>query len=217
MWDGLFDSDGVFRVRFAEETEKGALLTLLRVWGITWNPSRDEFADLDHEGLMSFHGLSAYRFSTDLDRIRLLGLPCLIPGHWTDGTAMTYAVLVDLADTEATVLDPLKGRVTYDLSVLKSLWGREGRIYWRRLPGLRLPLRTQGFDSSVKTLQKALRAQGLHLGKVDGLLGPNTRQAIRFFKQKYGLQEGGPFGLESYIVLSRVMMGEAPRLQIGDL
>ena len=217
VWDGLFDSNGVFRVGLAEETEKAALLTLLRVWGITWNPSREEFADLDLKQLTSLHGLSAYRFPTDLEQIRVMDFPCLIPGRWNNGTAVTYAVLVDLADTKATVLDPLKGRVTYDLSVLKKLWSGEGQVYWRSLPGIRLPLRTQGFDPSVKALQKALRSEGLHLGKVDGFLGTNTRRAIRFFKQKNGLQESGPFDLESYMILSRVMLGEAPSLQVGGL
>ncbi|HEY5595223.1 MAG TPA: peptidoglycan-binding protein, partial [Nitrospiria bacterium] len=214
---GGFDDDGVFRVARPEETRKAALLTLLRVWGVTQSPAREEFADLDGDRLMADQGLGAHRVPADPARIQLFDYPCLVRGHWTRGTAMTDAVLVNLTDHEATVLDPLNGKTVYDLDVFQTLWGEEAVIYWKKLPGIELPLRSKGTDPSVKTVQKALRTQGLYLGKADGILGPNTKRAIRFFQQKHGLKDNSIFGPESYLVLSRVMFAEAPRLQEGDL
>jgi hypothetical protein len=130
---------------------------------------------------------------------------------------MTFAVLVNLTDRDATVLDPLNGKMIYSLDVLQSLWGEEGTVYWKRLPGITLPLKSKRVDPSVKTIQKALRVQGLYIGKVDGVLGSNTKRAIRFFQQKYGLKDSSVFTLESYLVLSKAMFKEPPGLQMRDL
>lgn len=212
-----FDDDGVFRVVLPEETNRAAILTLLRIWGMDQNPAPEEFKMLGGDRFMSAKGFSTYRFPIDLQRVRLLDYPCLIRGHWTHGTAMTVAVLVNLTDRDATILDPLNGMMTYSLDVLQTLWGEEATVYWKRFPGITLPLKPKGVDPSVKTIQKVLRVQGLYLGKADGIMGSNTKRAIRFFQQKYGLKDSSVFGLESYLILSRVMFKETPGLQMGEL
>ncbi|MBI3812426.1 MAG: peptidoglycan-binding protein [Nitrospirae bacterium] len=78
-------------------------------------------------------------------------------------------------------------------------------------------MKPKGVDPSVKTIQKALRLQGLYVGRADGVLGSNTKRAIRFFQQKYGIKDNGVFNLESYLTLSKVMFKETPGLQMGDL
>jgi general secretion pathway protein A len=212
-----FDDDGVFRAVLPEETNKAAILTLLRVWGTPRNRTPEEFKTLDSDRLIAANGYSIYRFPIDLQRIRLLDYPCLIRGHWTHGTALTYAVLVNLSDRDATLLDPLNGKATYRLDVLQTLWEGDATVYWKRFPGITLPLKSKGVDPSVKTIQKVLRLQGLYIGKADGVLGPNTKRAIRFFQQKYGIKDNSVFNLESYLTLSKVMFKETPGLQIGDL
>ncbi|MBI3611248.1 MAG: AAA family ATPase [Nitrospirae bacterium] len=214
---GRFDENGVFRAVRPEETHNAALLTLLKIWGNSASLPSGGFKDSDGDRFMSVNGFSAYRFPIDLKRIRILDYPCLIRGHWTHGTTLTDAVLVHLTDQDATILDPLNGKTTYDLDLLQTLWGEKGTVYFKRLPGIALPLKSKGTDSSVKTIQKALKVQGLYLGKADGVLGPNTKRAIRFFQQKYGLRDSSRFDFESYLVLSRVMFRETPGLQIGDL
>jgi len=215
---GWFDENGVFRVTRPEETYKAALLTLLKIWGTPQNPSAEEFKSLNADRLMSAKGFSTHLFTVNLKRIRLLDYPCVIRGHWAHTTASTYAVLTNLTKKDATVLDPLSGEITVSLDVLKGLWGEEGMIYWKRFPGIALPLiKTKTADPSVKTVQKALKIQGLYVGKTDGIMGMNTKRAIRFFKQKYGLKDDGVFDLESYLVLSRVMFRGTPGLQAGNL
>jgi hypothetical protein len=212
-----FDDDGVFRAVLSEDTNQAAILTLLRVWGTTRNRVPETFKMSDGDQFMAAEGFATYRFPTDLQRVRLLDYPCLILGHWTHGTAMTYAVLVNLTDRDATVLDPLNGKMIYSLDVLQTLWGKEATVYWKRFPGIALPLKSKGVDPSVKTIQKALKVQGLYLGKPDGVLGSNTKRAIRFFQQKYGLKDSSVFNLESYLTLSKVMFKETPGLQMDEL
>ncbi|MBI3995639.1 MAG: AAA family ATPase [Nitrospirae bacterium] len=212
-----FDEDGVFRVALPEETHDAALLTLLKIWEGDNHSVPEAFKTFDVPRLLSSKGFSLYHFPISLERVRLFDYPCLIRGHWTHDTAMTYAVLIHLTESDATILDPLNGRVTYGLDVLQTLWGEEGAIYWKRLPGITLPLKAKGVDPSVKTIQKALRVQGLYLGKADGILGSNTKRAIRYFQQKYGLQDNSLFGLESHLILSKVMFKETPGLDTGEL
>jgi hypothetical protein len=214
---GRFDGQGVFRVSLPEETFKASVLTLLNTWGVRLDPTPDEFRTMNIDRLMSDNGFSAYEFAGDVKQLRILGYPGLIRGRWTHGTPTTYAVLVNLTDDGATLLDPINGKTTYNFEVLQTLWDEEGTIYWRRLPGISLPLSKRSEDPSVKTIQEALRVQGLYPGRVDGILGPNTKRAIRFFRQKYGLTDDSVFDQESYMVLSRVMFKGTPRLQMGNL
>lgn len=212
-----FDPDGVYRVSRKEDTRKAAMLSLSHLWGTGPDPTPKEFAALKQDKLMARNGFSSYHFRPNLERIRSLDYPCLLEGHWSGGTDLSYAVLVHLTDEDATLLDPLNGRVIYDLEVLQTLWDKRGTIYWKQLPGIKLPLPVRKKDPSVKTLQKALRTQGLFPWKTDGILGPDTKRAIRFFNQKYGLKESNVFGPESFLVLSREMLQETPLLGAGDL
>lgn len=212
-----YDDDGVFRVIRPEETYKAALLTLLKIWGVPQNPSPEEFKTLDGDRLISVNGFSAYRLPGDLKRVRFFDYPCLIRGHWAHGTNMTYAVLANLTDYDATILDPLNGKTSFGLDLMQTLWEGNGTIYWKRHPGIKLPLKKKGVDPSVKTLQKVLKHEGLYLGKTDGVLGTNTKRAIRFFREKYGLKDSSAFDHESYLILSRVLFAKSPRLQVGDL
>jgi len=51
---------------------------------------------------------------------------------------------------------------------------------------------SSGVDrSQVKQAQQALQSQGLYQGKVDGVLGPETKQALKEFQQKNGLKQTG--------------------------
>jgi peptidoglycan hydrolase-like protein with peptidoglycan-binding domain len=41
----------------------------------------------------------------------------------------------------------------------------------------------------IRRAQEALKAQGLYNDKVDGIMGPNTKEALRQFQAREGLQE----------------------------
>jgi peptidoglycan hydrolase-like protein with peptidoglycan-binding domain len=43
----------------------------------------------------------------------------------------------------------------------------------------------------VKNLQQALNSKGFHVGRVDGKLGPRTRQALTRFQKSQKLQQSG--------------------------
>ena len=48
--------------------------------------------------------------------------------------------------------------------------------------------------STVKTIQQKLKRWGYYTGKVDGIFGPQTKKAVRYFQQKNGLKVDGIVG-----------------------
>jgi peptidoglycan hydrolase-like protein with peptidoglycan-binding domain len=59
---------------------------------------------------------------------------------------------------------------------------------------------------SVQDIQQALKNANLYEGKIDGIIGPNTRKAIEAFQSQSGLKADGKVGpktwqkLKEYIV-----------------
>jgi Putative peptidoglycan binding domain len=54
-----------------------------------------------------------------------------------------------------------------------SQWGTSGHMTWR---------------NQVMDVQQKLQADNLYSGKIDGIMGPETRQALQQYQQKNGLQ-----------------------------
>jgi len=54
-----------------------------------------------------------------------------------------------------------------------SQWGTSGHMSWR---------------NQVMEVQQKLQADNLYSGKIDGIMGPETRQALQQYQQKNGLQ-----------------------------
>lgn len=212
-----FDSDGVYRVALPSQVPFAARITLLKVWGVDWKGTPGDNLGPDDEAFMTDQGFSVYRTDPDLFRIRALNLPCLVRGTWSEGVEGSEAVLISLTDRKAELLNPLGGKQSLALRDFTSRLKGPVMTFWRPAAGIRLPLGGGRPDPSVVALQKVFKARGLYFGPVDGILGPGTEGAIRFFQQKYGLRDDGVFGLETLIVLSRVTRAEAPRLQFGEL
>jgi hypothetical protein len=206
------DSDGIFRVAEPQNTPKAAYLTLLRLWGLHPNPSQKEFDGLDIQQLVRQSGLSTYQTELDISRLGRLNYPVIVKGTWSGRNDLTYAVLVRFEDKQAIILDPIGGRKALHLDQLASHWKNEGTILWKTLPRISLPIPLNGPSTSVMEIQRALKAYGLYPGRIDGFWGGPTRKAIQFFQQKHGLAETGLFGMETYLVLSRELLKQAPEL-----
>ena len=72
---------------------------------------------------------------------------------------------------------------------------------WERMQGyLGSPL-FRGLDIDVFALQRALQKAGVFSGRVDGLIGPQTRRAVREFQKAKGLSADGFVGLKTIKVL----------------
>ena len=52
--------------------------------------------------------------------------------------------------------------------------------------------------SSIQDIQQALKNINLYEGKIDGILGPNTRKAIEAFQSQNGLKVDGKVGPKTW-------------------
>jgi hypothetical protein len=84
-----------------------------------------------------------------------------------------------------------------------------GKNYWQNRYDIKLAEEYHRFSSGslpnleVRTAQSALLYQGFSPGKIDGVLGPRTRGAIRNFRIVEGLPPGDDLDGETYAALCR--------------
>jgi general secretion pathway protein A len=198
-----------------KEARLMATLSLLRMWGFLPSTPPKKIADQDPTRLIRESGLQSARLPVDLGLLGRLDYPCLL--EWKDapsGVPHTVA-LVGLNATEATIFDhPVGRRAVSRADLLQHVEG-EARIFWKALPGIKVPLRAgKGKDPVITALQKFLRAQRLLAGPVTGVYDPATRAAVARLQEEYGLKATGVFGVRSYIALSKRVSGaQGPSLR----
>jgi len=57
---------------------------------------------------------------------------------------------------------------------------------------------------SVRIVQSSLRRKGFDPGGIDGVVGPNTRAAIRGFQDRYGMKASGEINNQLLFALGEV-------------
>ena len=198
----LFDADGIYRVETVAETEKGATLTLLNL--LTPLDPQEGWREKRVEEVLIWmreKGIQSYPLPLNLKKVLAFNSPLLF--SFREEAGLHYQVLAKVEGEEALLLDPLEGRKRVPLRELAAAWKGSGTILWRQMEGLELPFRRVGYDPSVQKIQEVLTKEGLFLGPADGLWGPQTARALRFFQQKEGLEEDGLFGTETHLLLSK--------------
>jgi general secretion pathway protein A len=209
------DADGIFRVGDPKLAWAAAYLTLLGRWGIKPEIKKEELSGLDPEVLIQRAGFKFYTVPLDWRKLERLDYPVLIQ-LMSGGTDPPHeAVLAGLSAKEAVVLDPLHGKWTPRRDELERRWTGQAVLFWKELEGITLPIgKKTGSVPSIEALQRILKTEDLYSGSVDGIFGPRTRRALKFFQQKMGLKDDGVLGLESYLALAKAARpGEVPSLR----
>lgn len=213
----FLDPDGIIRVAAVSETEKGAYLTLLNLWGPL--PSDEPWREKEMEAIMEWlkeAGFASYAVPLDLKKVSVLNTPLLFSTAEEKG--LHYQVLARIDGEEALLLDPLEGKRTISLQRLAEKWKGNGILLWKKIDGAALSFQPDGApqegpDPSVKTIQALLKKEGLYADAVDGFWGPQTSRALLFFQQKEGLDEEGLWGTETEIVLAQRSQRGGPTLK----
>ncbi|MCG3115370.1 MAG: AAA family ATPase [Candidatus Manganitrophus sp. SA1] len=198
----LFDPDGIYRVELLAETEKGAYLTLLNL--LTPLPPEERWREKSMGEVLQWlreNNIETYPLPLTLKKVLAFNSPLLF--SFSEEAGHRYQVLVKIEGEEALLYDPLDGRKRVPLRELTAAWKGSGILLWQEMEGLELPFRRVGPDPSVQKIQEVLTKEGLYVGPADGLWGPQTAKALRFFQQKEGLEEDGLFGTETHLLLSK--------------
>ncbi len=198
----LLDPDGIYRVEVLAETEKGAYLTLLNL--LTPLPSQERWGEKSMGEVLQWlreNNIETYPLPLTMKKVLAFNSPLLF--SFREEAGHRYQVLVKIEGEEALLYDPLDGRKRVPLRELTAAWKGSGILLWQEMEGLELPFRRAGPDPSVQKIQEVLTKEGLYRGPTDGLWGPQTAKALRFFQQKEGLEEDGLFGTETHLLLSK--------------
>jgi hypothetical protein len=192
-----------------------ATLSLLQMWGFFRSATAEKLAGWDPARLIKQSGLRSAKLPVDWDLLERLDYPCLL--DWketTEGFRHTVA-LEGLSATEAMILDPLMGRRVVSRPDLPLHVEGEALIVWKGLPGIKVPLRARkDKNPAVTALQQVLKKQGLLGEAMSGVYDPSTRAAVVRLQSEYGLKATGVFGVRSYMVLSKRVLGaRAPSLK----
>ncbi|TSA01782.1 MAG: hypothetical protein D4R81_05715 [Nitrospiraceae bacterium] len=192
-----------------------ATLSLLQVWGFSRSATVEKLAGQDPARLIKQSGLQSARLPVDWDLLARLDYPCLLDWKETADDFRHAVALVGLSATEAVILDPLVGRRVVSRPDLLQHVDGEALIVWKGLPGITVPLRAgNGTDPVVAALQRSLQKQGLLGGTVTGVYDSPTRAAVVRLQSEYGLKATGVFGVRSYMVLSKRVLGaKAPSVK----
>lgn len=207
---------GVFQVDSQDLAERAAWLTLLGRWGRLPEGDPDFLLTQEPEKLIERAGLAQTEVPFDLVVLERLDLPALVTWLSLPDAVRRTVVLAGMAADQVTVLDPLVGRQDIARSEFLRSVGPVAQVVWQPLPGIMLPLRSDGADPSVAELQRVLQSQGFYNGAADGHFGDRTKEAVRGLQRKMGLAETGVFGALSYAALSRLVASEnSPSLHAG--
>lgn len=192
-----------------------ATLSLLQMWGFFRSATVEKLAGWDPARLITQSGLQSARLPIDWDMLTRLDYPCLLDWKETADDFRHAVALVSLSATEAVILDPLVGRRVVSRPDLLQHVDGDALILWKGLPGIRVPLRVRkGKDPVVAALQQSLQAQGLLEGPATGTYDSRTRAAVVRLQSEYGLKATGVFGVRSYMVLSKRVLGaKAPSVK----
>lgn len=65
-------------------------------------------------------------------------------------------------------------------------------------------------SDGIRTVQQALQKKGIDPGPIDGILGPQTEQAVRKFQDSYGISASGRIDNQTLYALGQTQLaGEA--------
>jgi N-acetylmuramoyl-L-alanine amidase len=154
------------------------------------------------------HGHAVAEVRAKLAALALL--PPEHPGGFADAASAEYDESVDQAVREfqqsrGITVDGIVGPMTYR-ALEEARWRLGDRILSY------VPTRMLGGDD-VATLQQRLLEMGFDCGRVDGIFGVETEQALREFQRNVGLLPDGTCGpstLKALSQLSRTVVGGRP-------
>ncbi len=208
-------SSRAFTVVGVKEARPAAMLALLQRWGRFRSAPTKALLNRDPNSLVRESGLQSSTLPVELRMLERLDYPCLV--EWRDEPSgkVHAVVLVSLSPTEVTILDPLVGRRVVDRAQFPRHVKGEALVLWKALPGIKVLLKPKrGKDPLVAELQRVLEKEGLFEGAVNGVYNPATRAALIRLQSEFGLKETGIFGVQSYMVLSKLVLGsEVPSLK----
>lgn len=65
-------------------------------------------------------------------------------------------------------------------------------------------------QENIRKVQQALEEKGFDVGPIDGIVGPKTREAVRSFQDRYGMNASGEIDNQTLFALGQVGLAGQP-------
>lgn len=209
------DPQGVIRVDRADLAGPAAYLQMLGAWGIevdlepfTEAPPQ-EVALYDMKAMVAQLDFRTYT-TPELNSALKPNLPIILKhGAGVVGSSPTAAV-VGRAGDHLQVADPQHGLKRLTLEELNGKVVEATVLYYD--PNGLTGLKNGDRGAAVETLQRALSSVGTLEGKIDGIFGPQVREAVRKFQKNEGLPVNGRVDAATAALLCSQIDPNRPRL-----
>jgi len=215
------DGDDVIRAATPELMEQAALLMLLHQWGAVpvWPPARPNgLVDADPATLARERRLELLQVPLSGHALLKLDYPAIVMRRGdAPGRPPRPVVISRTINGRVLLLDPGAGFVTRSVSEIDQELTGTVRLYWRPLNGWRWPGPTGGEDPVVRWLQRQLREQRMYRGPIDGLVGPETEQALRQWAGQRGMTVTAGDPLMDLLISQLLSPSDFPHLSLHDL
>jgi hypothetical protein len=217
------DGDDVIRVGKSgspELMERAALLMLLRQWGAVpdWPPKEPGgVLSLDPEALAGARRLELLQAPLSAQELLKLDYPAIVMRKsGVRGEPPRPVVVSRVVGGRVVLLDPGAGFLSRPAGTIERELTGMVRLYWRPLNGWRWPGPINGEDPVVRWLQRHLRERQIYHGRLDGLVGPDTEQALRQWAAQRGLTVSPADPLIDLFISQLLAPSDFPHLSLPD-
>jgi peptidoglycan hydrolase-like protein with peptidoglycan-binding domain len=147
-----------------------------------------------------------------LERIRLLDYPCIIA---LNDPSSRYVVLAGVANSQVTLLDPRRGKLSISLDMLHEQWNGKAFYVWKDIAVLPPLLRRGDVHRQVMVLKEKLSAKKFSMHRpLTDVFDSLLEKAVKTVQGQYGLQVDGIIGSNTKLALYRLIYAaQLPRLQ----
>jgi hypothetical protein len=214
------DGDDVIRAATPELMERAALLMLLRQWGAVpdWPPKRPtDLVNTDLAALARKQRLELLQAPLSGRDVLKLDYPAVVMRKSdAPGQPPRPVVVSRTISGRVILLDPGAGFVSRPADAIDQELTGMVRLYWRPLNGWRWPGPVDGEDPVVRWLQSLLRDRRVYHGPIDGLVGPETEQALRRLAGQRGLIMTAADPLLDLLISQLLAPPGVPHLSLPD-
>ena len=185
------------------ESLRGAFNTLAGLWHVEPVSETKNSFSLAQTALD--RGLQLYRYNGNLGRLLRMDCPAILELAIPGTAGRRYLVLTGTENDRLLIAPPLLGRSALTAAELEMLWTGDSYLLWKNAENLS-SVRTIGISGAqVKRLQGLLKEAGIYNGPLTAVFDKDTREAVKEFQLRQGIQADGVAGSQTLFLLYRTV------------
>jgi general secretion pathway protein A len=185
------------------ESLRGTFNILAHLWNVAPVSGTNKSFSLAQTALD--RGLQLYRYNGNLGRLLRMDCPAVLELAIPAAAGRRYLVLTGTANDRFLIAPPILGRSALTAAELEMLWTGDTYLLWKNAENLS-SIKTIGISGAqVKRLQGLLKEAGTYSGPLNAVFDKDTREAVREFQLRQGIQADGVAGSQTLLLLYRTV------------